>query len=122
MIDHPPVGILAPFIVTDWLYNVPGEVAYGLITAAVLAAGGWLLARLRPVREPPVAVAAPAHAAPRHLPRKSATHDPTQTTIVPITGAMIRRTLEDDEDPERFFKTVVRNTQHGRIFKSTHGP
>lgn len=49
---------------------------------------------------------------------KSAAHDPTQTTIVPIAGEMIRRTLEDDEDPERFFKTAVRNTQHGRTFKN----
>jgi NACHT domain/Restriction endonuclease len=47
---------------------------------------------------------------------RNAAQDQSQTSIVPVTGVDIRRTLEDGEDPERFFKNLVRDTKHGRIF------
>jgi hypothetical protein len=42
--------------------------------------------------------------------------DRAGTLIVPITGAQIEQTLADGEDPERFFKRLVRDTSHLRIF------
>lgn len=47
---------------------------------------------------------------------RSAAQNREQTTIVPITGDRIRRTLEDGEEAEHFFKARVRNTVNLQLF------
>lgn len=42
--------------------------------------------------------------------------DRAGTLIVPITGRQIEQTLVDGEDAERFFKRLVRDKAHLRIF------
>ena len=47
---------------------------------------------------------------------RAAALDRAGTLIVPLTGAQIERTLVDGEEPEPFFKRLVRDTSHLRIF------
>jgi hypothetical protein len=47
---------------------------------------------------------------------RAAAIDRVGTLIVPISGEQIGQTLADGEDPEQFFKRLVRNTAHLRIF------
>ncbi|HEX8744039.1 MAG TPA: restriction endonuclease [Thermoleophilaceae bacterium] len=47
---------------------------------------------------------------------RAAALDRGGTLIVPIKGAQIEQTLADGEEPERFFKRLVRDTSHLRIF------
>ena len=47
---------------------------------------------------------------------RAAALDRGGTLIVPISGTQIDQTLADGEDPEHFFKRLVRDTSHLRIF------